>query len=535
MRTLRLSLLINSLLIVIILSTLSAHAAESQEKALIYGETANIQSFDPYTIHDAAAHRLVDLIFDPLISVGPGGTYEPALAKSWSIEAGGSSVLIQLAEPVFWHPYGEKQIRRPLRAADVATTIRLITNPKSEIPNQKRFDIFASTEVLSQTAIRIRYRRALSDPIRPLLFKVLPDHILGKVDVLKRDDAFVKQPVGTGPYQFAKTNAQGEILLQANTSYWRGLVKIPQIVMKPYADRTIMAQSLMYKALDLVTFISPKDTNEIRGDRQLRLIPYDALSFSFLALNNLHPVLKDRRVRQAINYAINRKEVLDAFFQGDGNLISGPFSPTSWAYNLDVKGYRHDPERAKNLLQAAGYQDSNQDGIFENPQGKPINLRFVVPVAGESEMTKRIALAMQSYLKKIGLGVELTFLDWKVWKEQVLGRHDYEITIASWSFDDAANISSLFHSSAAKPWGNNFVLLKNQRIDSMLTEAESTNDYDKRRTIYKALHAMLADEAPYVFLWTLKHHAAHRQELKGVQVEPFAFFKHILSWQKARL
>ncbi len=305
--------------------------------------------------------------------------------------------------------------------------------------------------------------------------------------------------------------------------------------MKPYADRTIMAQSLMYKALDLVTFVSPKDTSEIRGDRQLRLVPYDALSFSFLALNNQNQFLKDRRVRQAINYAIHRQEILDAFFQGDGTLISGPFSPTSWAYNLDVKGYTHDPNRAKELFQAAGYADRNQDGFLQHRDGTKVQLSFVVPVAGESEMTKRIALAIQSYLNKAGLQVDLKFLDWKVWKQKVLAQHDYDMTIASWSFDDAANISSLFHSASAKPWGNNFVLLKNQRIDSMLTEAASTNDFEKRRMIYKSLHAMISNEAPYVFLWTLKHHAAHQKDLKGVQVEPFAFFKHILSWQKARL
>ncbi len=161
-------------------ASLSAGPSEPETATLIYGETANIESFDPYTIHDAAAYRLVDLVFDPLIAVGPGGTYEPALVKSWSVEEGGASVLLHLNESVFWHPDDGNGLRRPLRAADVATTIRILGNPKSDIPNQQRFQIFKATEVLSQKTIRIRYRRALSDPIRPLLIKVIPNHILGK-------------------------------------------------------------------------------------------------------------------------------------------------------------------------------------------------------------------------------------------------------------------------------------------------------------------------------------------------------------------
>jgi peptide/nickel transport system substrate-binding protein len=160
-----------------------------------------------------------------------------------------------------------------------------------------------------------------------------------------------------------------------------------------------------------------------------------------------------------------------------------------------------------------------------------VSLVFAVPLAGESEMIKRVVLAFQSYLEGVGLKVDLQFMDWLVWKKKVLEEHDYDVTIASWTFDDASNITSLFHSGSAKPWGNNFVMYSNPEVDSLLTEADATNDFDKRRAIYHKLHAVLADEAPYAYLWTLMHHAAHNTRLTGVRVEPFAFFKYIVSWQ----
>jgi len=506
----------------------SAIFAAAKKDHLIYGESAKVEQFDPYTVHEASGQRLAELIFDDLVEVGPGGEYIPGLAKSWSIEDGGTAVVVHLREQVYWHPEGDEP-QKALNAADIVTTIRLLKSPNSNIPNADRFQIFKDTQVIGKHTVKISFQRALSDPIRTLLFKVLPDHILGTSQELSRDHRFTKQPIGTGPYRFVSANPQGEILLESNSNYFKGVPRIAKIVMKPFADQTVMAQSLMFRSLDLVTYLSPKDLREVTGDRNLQLVPYDALSFSFLALNNGRPLLRDRRVRQAISYSIHREEVLEAFFQGEGQLISGPFSPTSWAYNLDVQSFSHNPQRSRELLRAAGLVEQ-ADNSWLTSNGKPAKLDFAVPIAGESEIMKRIALAMQAYLQEIGLSTTIRFLEWNVWKEEVLGQQNYDITIAFWDFDDSANIASLFHSNNARSWGNNFVNYRNPKVDSMLTEAEATNDFDKRRAIYKSLHANIADDAPYVFLWTLKHHAAHNDRLTGVQIEPFSFFKHIAAW-----
>jgi peptide/nickel transport system substrate-binding protein len=493
---------------------------------LVYGETGRLDTFDPYTVHEASGQRMADLIFDSLLEVSEGGEYTSVLAKSWEIEKSGTSVIFELQKNVLWHGGSEQ-----FTADDVVTTVRLLQNAASEVPNRERFNIIQSAVKLAPHRVEIHLRRASVDPLRSMLFKIMPAHKLGSAPSLMRGSKFAKNPVGTGPYTFVKANAQGEVLLQANPKYFRGAPQIKQLVMKSYADQSVMAQSLMFSSLDMVTYISPRNLGEVLGDKKLSVVPYDALSFSFFAMNTQRGILRDKRVRQAISHAVNRAEMLEAFFQGKGRLISGPFPPTSWAYNLDVQPVKYDVARAKALLSSAGLVDKNSDGVMESKSGKPINLVFAVPLAGESEMIKRIVLAFQSFLKEAGINVELQFMDWLVWKQKVLNEHDYDITIASWSFDDASNINSLFHSSSAKPWGNNFVMYKNDEVDALLTEADATNDFDKRRAIYHKLHAVIADEAPYTFLWTLMHHAAHNTKITGVRVEPFAFFKHIVSWR----
>lgn len=496
-----------------------------EKRTLIYGETTRLSTFDPYTVHEASGQRLGDLLFDSLVEISEGGRYTAGLAKDWKIENGGTSVLFKLKKNVFWHKRVQDKEWVKFTANDVFTTLRLLLAKKSQIPNQNRFDAIASSEILSPYLIRITLNRAMVDPLKPMVFKILPSHILGSNRELQRNNPFTTHPIGTGPYQFVRANKNLEILLRKNRRYYGKKPQIPQIVMKTYSDQSVMAQSLMFNAIDLITYVSPKDLAELSGDRNINLIPYDALSFSFIAINTNRGILRDKRVRKAISYSINRKEMLKAFFHEKGVLISGPFPPTSWAYNIDVKPIEFNQKRAKQLLNEAGVLKG--DGKVKEGN----KLLFLVPLSGKSEMIKRIVLAIQGYLGAVGLSIELRFMDWLVWKRKVLRDHEYDLTLASWSFDDASNITSLFHSKNTKAWDNNFVQYRNTKVDSMLTYAAVTNDFDKRRAIYHKLHSVLADDVPYVYLWTLVHHAAHNVKVSGIRIEPFSFFKYIGKWR----
>lgn len=512
-------------LVVGLLTNMSVMAATASR--LIYGETGRLGSIDPYTVREASGLRLSDLLFDGLVESDPGGEYAPALAESWQISPDHTRVELVLKSNVVWH--SKKSESRYFGPQDVIKTVELLLSKASEIPNQDRFEAIADVKRISDHRIIISYKRAVGDPLRLLTFKILPAHELESVHALTKDLGFTHHPIGTGPYRFTKLSDHGDVLLEANAKYFRGEPKIKNIVMKSFADDNVMAQSLAFSAIDMVTTVSPTNLGELASDRSLRIVPYDALSFSFIAINNTRDILKDQRIRQALGYAVNRQEMLKAFFNDNGFLISGPFAPTSWAYNLDVEPALFNPAHAQDLFQAAGLK-RNASGRLVDRNGNPVKLTFVIPIVGESEMIKKIALAYQGYLDKVGIDLDLKFMDWLAWKDRVLKHRDFDLTIASWSFDDASNIRSLFHSSEIKPWGNNFVGFSDPTVDSLLVEAQVTNDYEKRRAIYHKIHGILAEAAPYTYLWTLKNHAAHQRRIVGVQVEPFAFFKHIATW-----
>ena len=497
--------------IFILLTLLSSRHAFAANSRLIYGETVSSTSFDPYTSQEASSQRLTDLVFDSLIEIDQDGKYIPSLAKQWFISPDRRSVTFILRKNVQWHNNSEV-----FTGKDVQKTVSLVKSPKSKVPNKSLFNSLKEVQSINKYSIKIHFDRPMADPLRFCLFKILPAHQFKSNAILDNNHPFVTKPIGTGKYSFVKLNKTGEILLKRNDKYFGSIPKIEEIIMKFYADKNVMSQSLIYKALDLVTFVSPRDLNEIMGDKSLNIIPYDAQSFSFFALNNHSHFFKNPEIRRAVSSAINRKEMLDAFYNGKGTLISGPFSPTSWAYNLNVKGSTYEPKRAREVLVKAGFKDKNKDGIFETYKGKKVKIKFLVPNTGESETIKRISLAFQNYMAEVGLYVQLKFVDWKVWKNKVLKNHDYDMTIASWTFDDASNITSLFHSSNNGAWGNNFVNYHNKEVDLLLSEAEGVNDFDKKRAIYKKLHRILSKDTPYVYLWTLKHHAASQEKLKNV-------------------
>jgi peptide/nickel transport system substrate-binding protein len=491
--------------------------------SLAYGEFGRPSTIDPITNNEMTALRLVELMFNGLVSINARQEIVPDLAERWDVADGGRRYLFELRKDVVWHD------GQPLTADDVVFTYQVIANPKTVSSMRLRYEFIESVRKHDDHRVEVVLKRPVLNALGKLTFKVVPKHALEGRDFLTRTDPFVQNPVGTGPYRLEKVTGDGEYHLVANDRYYKGRPHVDRITMRPFADQNIMTQALLFNALDMIVQVSPKDLPQIDGDRRFVLTPYNALSYSFFAYNLRHPVLADRRVRQAITYAIDREEMLSAFFGGRGTLISGPFAPGSWAYNLDVKPHAFDQKRARALLAEAGLTDADGDKLLEQ-DGQPVRLSLKVPIEKESDSVKRVVLAFQSYLKAVGLDVRVEFREWQAWKEDVFGRQEFDIILASWVFDDSADISTLFHSGEIGPWRNNFVGYSNPEVDALIVEGKVTLDKEKRRSINQKLHAVLAEEQPYTFLWTLTNYAATHRKVRRLQIHPYAFFTFVDDW-----
>ena len=496
--------------------------------SLNYGEYGRPATLDPITSNDMIAMRISELIFSGLVGIDEKQEIVADLAERWEISDDGRIYTFYLREDVTWHPKEEGQEPMPFTAEDVVFTHSIMMHPQTITPLKVRYEFIEKVTKLDDHTVEFTLKRPILNALAKFSFKIIPKHGPQNPEFLAREDAFVQQPIGTGPYILKNVTAEGEVILTANENYFKGRPHIDKFIARPFADQNILGQALMFNAIDMIVLVNHRDIPQLQGDKRFVLQPYNALSYSFFGFNVRKPLLADKRVRKAFTYALNRQEMLDSFFQGQGTIISGPYAPGSWAYNLDVQPLSFDPEAAVALLAEAGFA-RGADGIMEK-DGRRLSLTLKVPIAKESEAVKRVILAFKNYLSKIGVEIHAEFQEWLAWKEDIFLHHDFDIMFAAWVFDDSADISSLFHSAEVGPWKNNFGAYSNPEVDSLIVESKLTLDHEKRRTINRKLHEIIADENPYTFLWTITNYAAYNKKLRRVAIHPYKFFSFADNW-----
>jgi peptide/nickel transport system substrate-binding protein len=495
---------------------------------LVYGEYGRPATLDPITSNDMVGLRLTELLFNGLVSFSPKNDVTSDLAERWTVSPDNRVYTFTLRSDVKWQSKGGVG-DRSVTADDVVGTLEVIRNPRTLTPLKAPYELVADVRKIDAQTVEITLKRPIVNALGRLSFKVVPPFALKRPDSLTRDDPFVQSPTGTGPFQLNEVTDEGDVVMDANPAYYKGRPHLDRLVLKPFADRNVLTQALLFNAADMVVEVNPRDIPQIQGDKRFNLNPYNALSYTFFGHNAKNPHLAKKEVRQAIAYAINRQEMLDSFYSGRGTLISGPFAPGSWAYNLDVKPIPFNVGRAKELLAQAGYKPG-PDGYLAGDEGKPLQFTLKIPIEKENETIKRVVLAVQNYLKNVGIKLNLEFREWQAWKQDVFVDHDFDLVIANWAFDDSADISTLFHSGETGAWRNNFVSYSNPEVDALIVEAKTTLDREKQRTINQRLHALLAEEQPYTFLWTLTNYAAVHKKVRHVELHPFKFFTFADTW-----
>src|SRR2546422_56260 len=424
-------------------SCFPAHAAPKGDGrpdggVLNYSEYGRPATLDPITSNETISLRITELVFNGLVGIDEKQEIVPELAERWEASKDGRVYTFFLRKDVKWHPR-EGDAPQPFTADDVVFTYNIMMHPKTITPLKVRYEFIEKVEKTGDYTVVITVKRPILNALAKFSFKIIPRHGPGNPQYLTREDRFARNPIGTGPYMLQTVTGDGEVVLVANPDYFKGRAHIDKFIARPFADQNIMAQALMFNAIDMIVLVNPRNLPEVQGDKRFVLQPYNALSYSFFGYNVRNPLLADRRVREAIALAVNRQEMLDSFFNGQGTVISGPFAPGSWAYNFDVM-------------------------------------------------------------------------------------------FASWVFDDSADISSLFHSAEIGSWKNNFGGYSNPEVDGLIVESKLTLDHEKRRTINRKLHAILAEEQPYAFLWTLTNYSAYHRKLRRVQIHPYKFFSFADEW-----
>ncbi len=411
----------------------------------------------------------------------------------------------------------------PVTAKDVKFTFDTIQNPENETADLRNyFQDVTNVELLDDYTIRFTCSKPYFRHIVMLSgMPVYPEHIYGKGDFNTSENN--RSPVGSGPYVFDSWQTNQQIVLKRNENFWDPTrVGHPdKLVYKFISDDNAAFQVLERKELDVMGLtpeqwmnrtLTPQFESEFNKYKYWGTSGY-AASYSYIGWNLRKPQFADKRVRQALTMLLNREEILETVYYGLGKVITGPNDLNSPEYDKSIKPWPFDPEAAKALLDEAGWVDSDSDGVRDK-DGQPFTFELMFP-PGNNEL-QTMATVYQEELKRAGIEMNIRTIEWAAFIDNVTKR-EFDAYTMRWAIPPDSDPYQVWHSSQTEH-GSNYPGYKNPQVDKILEEIRVEFDRQKRIPLFHQFQAILHEDQPYTFLWSLQALAAVDKRYHGVKV-----------------
>ena len=501
-----------------------AGAGQTAAKNISVGSIGDALKLNPILASDSASGDITGWVVNGLIKYDPGLTLVPDLAEKFEAAPDCKKVTFFLRKGVKWHDGIE------VTADDVLFTYQKIIDPKTATPYSGDFTEVSQVVVNNPYQVTVTYKNAFAPGLASWGMGVIPKHLLEGKDL--QTDPFNQQPIGTGPYKFKQWKPGESIVLESNPDYFEGAPDIKTYIFRVIPDSATMFNELRSGGLDsmgLTPIQFQKQTDSPQFSKHFNKYQYPGSSYTYMGYNLSNPLFSNKNVRTAITYAINRQEIIEGVLLGYGKIATGPFFPESWAYNPEVKPLPYDPEKAKKLLLAEGWVPGS-GGILEK-NGK--SFEFTILTNQGNEERKKTAEIIQASLKTIGIKVNIQVLEWQTFLHQYIDKKNFEAIILGWGLGQEPDPYVIWHSSKTGPGEFNFVGYKNPEVDRLMVEGRQVCDQEKRKKIYHQIHALIAEDQPYTFLYYPEALPILAKRFHGVQVTPIGIWWNFPKWKVA--
>lgn len=508
----------------------------------IIGEVKNL---NPFFAETNAEKDLADLMFDGLVRLDKNLKPIPCLAKDWKISDDGLTVVFTLKDELYWHD-GE-----PVTSDDVIFTFDMIFNPDLKISLRDELVNLATYEKMDNSTIKFELFQPDAGFLHTLTLKILPKHqfVMNNDNPQKLDknvnetqekreslnkaiSDFNEKPVGTGPYQFVAWDREKDIIqLKVNERYHIKRPYVDYIDLVIYPTYEDAKKAFMEDKVDVIP-LKMVDWNLFQEIEDVNTYQFPDTYYEFIALNLKKELFKDKAIRQALMYAINREKIVNETLLGTGRIVNGPIPLSSWVYNHDITSYKYDPERALDILNREGWQDTDGDGILDkdiNGDGKREPFKFDILVNEENDIRYQAAVRIQKNLEDIGIKTTITLRKWKEIVRFDIDQRKYDSIILGWDLNSDPDLKYAFHSSQIKS-GYNFVGYSNGKVDELVVKARRTMDEMEQRMILLHAQKILNEELPYIFLYTKDKLMASKEKVRGIMPNSNGFFWNIHEW-----
>jgi len=495
----------------IALATCGRDPGDVPNDVLVVGQVAEPKSLDPHTVTATNDFRILVNVYDGLVRFRSGTLrIEPALAERWTVSEDGLRYTFHLRRGVHFHD------DTAFDAAAVKFNLDRMLDPEhpwhhtGPFPLSFFFSAIVETRVVDSHTVMLR----LEKPYAPLLSNLAyPTGLMVSPAAVRRHgDDFGRNPSGTGAFRFAGWESRRKVTLAANADHWDGRPRSRLLLFRPLTDVNARATEMFAGGIDLMLEVPPDLVPVFRARPGFEVHQEVGPHLWFLILNTREGPFRDVRMRRAVNYAIDKRALIDGVLQGGATPAAGPIPEAfGWARNPEVTPYPHDPERARALIAEAGHEGAK--------------LVFLVAESGSGMLSPvAMATAIQADLARVGLEVEIRTFEWNTFLSRVNdgleGRGD--MAEMAWMVNDPDTLPFLTLRTGAWPerGGFNSGYYANPEVDRLLERARRTTDRAERAQVYREVQAIVHEDAPWVFVASAKQAAATRTAVEGFRLEP---------------
>lgn len=423
---------------------------------------------------------------------------KPWLAESYEISDDGLEMIIRLRDDIHFSD------GVTITTDDIMFSYETIMNPGVDAAKRRNlYSNFKHIEKINDRTVKFVFNEPCWKSLEDAgFFEVLPKHIYQFSDPAEFNK-HRSNPVGSGPYIFEKWEIGSEIVLRRNENYWGHKPKLEKIVYRFITNDVAALQALRAHEVDLLIptpeqFLQLSNDKKFSKDFQSLSYWSPGVPFYFIAWNQATPYFNDRRVRLAMTHIVNRDGIVEHLLKGNAKVTTGPFYIYGRQNDPNIKPRPYDLERAKQLLDKAGWRDNDGDGIRDKA-GTLLRFKFFYPTG--SLLYEQIAKLFKDDAAKVGVDVIADPYEWSTFFERVNNRQ-FEAAIMGRGGAVETDPYGFFHSSQIFGHGNNFVGFSNPEVDAIIEEARHTMDEENRYALYHRFHRLIHKEQPYTFLFT---------------------------------
>ncbi len=505
------------------LDGIAADSPPSSGDAFVEASLGDASYLNPLLASDSSSGGICSLVYNGLVKYDKDLKLVGELAESWEVRNGGLEILFHLRKDVRWHD-GE-----PFTSADVKYTYDRLVDPQVKTPYGSDFQMVASVEAPDALTVRVRYKTPFAPALESWGMGIIPRHVFE--DAPEGSD-FNKHPanrapIGTGPYRFTEWRTDEKIVLTANPDYFEGPPFLRRYIFRIIPDLAVQFLELRQENIDMMGLTPDQYRAYPEFFRNYNKFRYPAFSYTYFAFNLNSPLFNDKRVRKALAHAIRKDEIIDGVLLGFGRPATGPYPPTSWAFNESVRDYEPSDDKAKALLAEAGWKDGDGDGILEK-EGRPFEFTLITNQG--NKLRELSAIILQSHFSRIGIKMNLRVLEWSSFLHNYVDKKNFDAVILGWNLSRDPDQYGIWHSSQRGEGQYNFVDYVNPRVDELLEKGRRIFDQGQRKQIYREIHSILADDLPYIFLYYPESLPTVHKRVRGPRVAPAGLGWNFREW-----